>query len=323
MTSASKIVNPASMVAADAQASVHMKEGIRLLDESPGNAEAALRCFDRALELRRGLPTEVAGYAYGLAACWLNRADALVHLRDTAARDLARLAYDEAIALLRTLPLTEAIAVLDATNDLEVRERDYLLAVVCMNLANVWASEPTRASDIAARNAAQRTITLVASHEWEAAPAAEAGLKFAANLKYVSIAAHIQRQHLPLLAKFFFVQAAEERQHALKFVKYILEVQGELQIPTIAAPTTSFASAEQAVATALTWEREVTAQITGLMDHAVKESDYMAQSFLQWFVDEQLEEVVKMGRLLGVVRRAGESNLLMVEAYLRHIDQAA
>ena len=46
-----------------------------------------------------------------------------------------------------------------------------------MNLANVWASEPTTAAGIAARNAAQRTITLVGLLEWEAAPAAEAGLK--------------------------------------------------------------------------------------------------------------------------------------------------
>lgn len=149
------------------------------------------------------------------------------------------------------------------------------------------------------------------------------GHELGANLQYVSIAAHFQQQHLPLLAKFFFVQAEEERQHALKFVKYILDVKGELQIPAIGAPTTSFASAENAVAAALGWEREVTAQITGLMDHAVKESDYLAQGFLQWFVGEQLEEVIKMGRLLSVVRRAGENNLLIVEAYLRPIEKAS
>ena len=56
---------------------------------------------------------------------------------------------------------------------------------------------------------------------------------------------------------------------------------------------------------------------------AVKESDYLAQSFLQWFIDEQLEEVVKMDRLLGVVRQSGEKNLLMVEAYLVHIEKAS
>ena len=91
----------------------------------------------------------------------------------------------------------------------------------------------------------------------------------------------------------------------------------------ITSPAIPLGSAQDAVAAALTWEREGTAQITGLMDHAVKENDYLAQSFLQWFVDEQLEEINKMGRLLSVVRRAGENNLLMVEAYLRHVDQSA
>jgi ferritin len=58
------------------------------------------------------------------------------------------------------------------------------------------------------------------------------------------------------------------------------------------------------------------------MEQAVKDSDYLAQSFLQWFIDEQLEEVVKMDRLLSVIRQAGDKNLLMVEAYLVHIEKA-
>jgi ferritin len=52
-------------------------------------------------------------------------------------------------------------------------------------------------------------------------------------------------------------------------------------------------------------------------------NDFLAQSFLQWFIDEQLEEVVKMDRLLGVIRQSGEKNLLMVEAYLVHIEKGS
>ena len=74
---------------------------------------------------------------------------------------------------------------------------------------------------------------------------------------------------------------------------------------------------------ALNWEKDVTKQITALMESAVKEeSDYLAQSFLQWFIDEQLEEVVKMERMLGIIKQSGERNLLMVEAYLVHIEKA-
>jgi ferritin len=148
------------------------------------------------------------------------------------------------------------------------------------------------------------------------------GHEFGASMQYVSIAAHFRRASLTLLSKLFLKQADEEKQHAMKFVNYLLDTQAELKIPAIPAPAPDFASAEAAVQAALNWEKEVTRQITELMDRAMKESDYLAQSFLQWFIDEQLEEVVKMNRLLGVIKQAGEKNLIMVEAYLIHLEKA-
>jgi bacterioferritin B len=149
----------------------------------------------------------------------------------------------------------------------------------------------------------------------------QVGHEFGASLQYVSIAAHFSQRQLKLLAKLFFEQADEEKQHAMKFVQYLLDTKAELQIPSIPAPKPSFATAEEAVQAALNWEEEVTRQITALMDLAIKQNDYLAQSFLQWFVDEQLEEVVKMDRLLSIIRQSGEKNLLMVEAYLVHLEQ--
>jgi bacterioferritin B len=148
------------------------------------------------------------------------------------------------------------------------------------------------------------------------------GHEFGASMQYISIAAHFSHRQLKLLSKIFFDQAEEEKQHAMKFVQYLLDTKGGLAIPSIPAPTATFDSAEEAVSAALKWEQEVTRQITGLMDLAVKQNDYLAQSFLQWFIDEQLEEVVKMDRLLSVIRQSGEKNLLMVEAYLVHIEKA-
>jgi ferritin len=149
------------------------------------------------------------------------------------------------------------------------------------------------------------------------------GHEFGASLQYLSIAAHFYGRSLTLLAKLFEQQADEEKQHAMKFIKYLQDTQGGLRIPAIPAPEPSFATAEEAVQAALKWEKEVTRQVTALMDQAVKENDYLAQSFLQWFIDEQLEEVVKMERLLSVIKQSGEKNLLMVEAYLVHIEKAS
>jgi bacterioferritin B len=164
---------------------------------------------------------------------------------------------------------------------------------------------------------------MLISRELAAAFNAQIGHELGASLQYISIAAHFNQRHLTLLAKLFFKQGEEEQQHAHKFVQYLLDTKGELTIPAIPAPTPVFASAEAAVKAALKWEEEVTGQITSLMDLAVKQNDYLAQSFLQWFIDEQLEEVVKMDRLLGVIQQSGEKNLLMVEAYLVHIEKAS
>jgi ferritin len=162
---------------------------------------------------------------------------------------------------------------------------------------------------------------MLISPELAAAINAQVGNEFGASMQYLSIAAHFNDRQLTLLAKLFEAQAEEERQHALKFVKYIMDTKGALTIPEIPAPKASFTSSEEAVQAAFDWEREVTRQITGLMDLACQQNDYLAQGFLQWFIDEQLEEVVKMDRLLGVVRQSGERNLLMVEAYLVHLEK--
>ena len=120
------------------------------------------------------------------------------------------------------------------------------------------------------------------------------GHELGACLQYLSIAAYFEQQKLKLLANLFFKQSDEEKEHALKFVHYVLDTKGDLEIPQIPAPKPTFASAEEAVAAALKWEEDVTKQINGLMALANKQDDYLAQGFLQGFIDEQLEEVSKM-----------------------------
>lgn len=143
----------------------------------------------------------------------------------------------------------------------------------------------------------------------------QVGSELGASNQYIKIASYFDSEQLPELSAFFFRQSDEERMHAMKFVHYILEAGGDVDIPAIQATTKEINSAEVAVQLALDWEMEVTRQINALMDLAIKESDHIAQNFLRWFVDEQLEEVSTMDELLGVVRRAG-NQLLFVEDYV-------
>lgn len=86
-----------------------MKRGIGLMATgTPEAAAEALTCFDQALAIRQRLPVDAAPvFAHGLAACWLNRAEALTRLGGPERWEAAVHAYDEALAVLRRLPLDD------------------------------------------------------------------------------------------------------------------------------------------------------------------------------------------------------------------------
>ena len=157
---------------------------------------------------------------------------------------------------------------------------------------------------------------MIISNKMNGALNEQIGHEFGASIQYVSIAGHFDCEGLPMLARHFYRQAEEERDHAMRIVKYVVDAGGRLEIPEIPAPRSSFASAAEAVQLSLDWERKVTKQINGLMDAAIKENDHITQNFLEWFVKEQLEEMSSMDTLLRMVQRAGETGLLFVENYL-------
>jgi ferritin len=140
--------------------------------------------------------------------------------------------------------------------------------------------------------------------------------EFTAEAQYIAIALHFDGATLPELAKYFYAQAAEEHEHAMKILHYINETGGKPVVPATKASKNEFASAEEAVQLALDQENKVTEQVNSLVDLAQQQNDHLTQDFLRWFVTEQLEEVSTMIALLTTVRRAGETNLLLVEAYL-------
>jgi bacterioferritin B len=144
------------------------------------------------------------------------------------------------------------------------------------------------------------------------------GYEFSASLQYYAIAAHFAAEALPQLSAHFFKQAEEEKEHALRFMKYVVDAGGRVIIPAIQAPQSSFHNPEAAVKLSLDQEVHVTQQINGLVELARKENDYITINFLQWFLTEQLEEVSSMDNLLKIVQRAG-TNLLQADEYLARV----
>jgi len=144
------------------------------------------------------------------------------------------------------------------------------------------------------------------------------GYEFSASMQYYAIGAHFAAEALPQLSQHFFQQAEEEKGHALRFIKYVVDAGGRVVIPAIDAPKANFKTPKDAVKLSLEQEVKVTHQINALVELARSEKDYITINFLQWFLTEQLEEVSSMDNLLKILQRAGD-DLLQADEYLARV----
>lgn len=141
--------------------------------------------------------------------------------------------------------------------------------------------------------------------------------EFSAAHQYLAMSCAFGQMGLKFLSKRFSGQHAEELGHAIKIIKYVQEVGGRVVLDAVARPAGEFESVESIVAAALDGEVMITKKVNELVALAERENDYATRSFLQWFVDEQVEEVSSMTELLQLVKLAGD-NVLQVEARVRH-----
>lgn len=130
---------------------------------------------------------------------------------------------------------------------------------------------------------------------------------FSANF-YLAMAAYCKDQDLDGFANFFIVQAEEERFHAMKFFNFVNELGGRVRISAYDEPRNDFSSLEEVFTSALDHEKFVTERINLLMDLAINEKNYACQSFLNWFVDEQVEELSMFSTLVNKLKRIGENS---------------
>jgi bacterioferritin B len=149
----------------------------------------------------------------------------------------------------------------------------------------------------------------------------QVGNEFVAHHQYVACAVHYDAETLPRLAAFFYAQALEERNHAMMFVRYLLDNDVRPQFAALPAPRSDFTGIVEPIALALEQERAVTAQIVALVQTAREDGDFQGEQFLGWFLKEQTEEVASMSDLLAVARRAAD-NPLWVEEHLVREDRA-
>jgi ferritin len=107
---------------------------------------------------------------------------------------------------------------------------------------------------------------------------------------YLALAIWCDAQNLKGFARYFSTQAAEERQHAQKFIQHVLDRGMTPALASLPAPKGNFATLLDVARQAQAMERGNTAGINACYAAALAEQDYPAQVLLQWFINEQVEE---------------------------------
>lgn len=135
---------------------------------------------------------------------------------------------------------------------------------------------------------------------------------------YISIQAWFTHENLDGFATWMDVQGKEERFHAMKFFNYLLERGGKVELLAIKKPDVNFGTPLKAFKMALEHEKFISKSINELMDIAIAENDHAARSFLQWYVDEQVEEEASAEKIVQKLQMVGDNphGLFMMDAEL-------
>jgi len=141
--------------------------------------------------------------------------------------------------------------------------------------------------------------------------------EFAAAHQYVAIAVHYEAQTYPRLARFFHEQADEEREHAIKMARYLIDTNSPVNFGEIASPSSDFANHVAPIELALEQEKRVSVQIAKLLELARETKDHPSERFIQDFVEEQVEEEATMNDLLAVAERTRDVPMLLEEYLAR------
>lgn len=139
--------------------------------------------------------------------------------------------------------------------------------------------------------------------------------EFSASQQYVALAVWFDSEDMPRLAKRFYTQAVEERNHALAIVQYLLDTDHHVEIPGTGEIRNDFSEPVELIEFALNQEKDVARDIENLARTARVEDDYTGEQFLQWFLKEQVEEISRMSTLLNVAKRA-KGNVFEIERFL-------
>ncbi len=135
---------------------------------------------------------------------------------------------------------------------------------------------------------------------------------------YLAMANCFTAKNLDGMASWMRIQSEEERMHAMKFLDFINQRGGRVELQQINQPPRDWSAPLEAFQQAYDHELEISSKINVLVDLATKEGDHAAVNFLQWFVSEQVEEEANALAIVDKLKMIGDNlmGILMVDAQL-------
>ena len=132
---------------------------------------------------------------------------------------------------------------------------------------------------------------------------------------YLSMSAYFEEKGLAGFANWMRVQAEEEKFHGMKMFDYVCERGGRITLKAIEAPQIDWQSPLNAFEHVYEHEQKVTGLINALMDKAIEHKDHATSSFLNWYIDEQVEEEDSASTMVNKLRMVSDDGrgLLMLD----------
>ena len=124
---------------------------------------------------------------------------------------------------------------------------------------------------------------------------------------YLAMAAYLEHENFGGFSRWMQVQSQEEYGHGMKLYGYIHEVGGKVKLQSIEAPKEAWKSVQDVFEETFKHEQEVTKSIYSIVDLTVTEKDHATNNFLQWFVNEQVEEESTADRILKKIKLIGDT----------------
>jgi len=145
------------------------------------------------------------------------------------------------------------------------------------------------------------------SEKVEAAFNEQVGAEFFSAYLYLAMSAYLDSIDLPGFAHWMRMQYKEEVSHAEKIYDHVIERDGRAIVKSWDAPQEEWDSVLAVFEEAYEHEKKVTGLIDGLVDLAIAEKDHASQVFLQWFVNEQVEEEASVKTVVQQLKLLGDS----------------